>query len=178
MIGEDHLEANWVKIIKRRYCRLGCSYITIGALSFAIPLFTAVSERTFLGSVFLALGAMMGWNVLEGFRAGDKPWSQTLISVTTWIAGLVLLFHPLSEVIMMGFFIATYFFVDGIMRVLEFIRLRTMKGSFWILISGILEVAFGFASWGDVYSYMPRIKLMLSIYLMIAGAFSILSSRK
>lgn len=177
MIGEDHLEADWVNIIKRRYYRLGRSYVAIGVLSFAIQLFLVVSEKTFIGSVFLALGAMMGWNVFDGFRAGDKPWNQTLISVTAWTAGLVLLFHPLSEVIMMGYFISTYFFVDGIMRILEYIRVRRMKGSYWILMSGVLEAILGFVSWGDVYSGIPMIKVLLSIYLIIAGAFSLLSSK-
>lgn len=177
MIGEDHLDANLEKTIKRRYYRLGCSYIAIGLISFVIPLFIEISARAFIGAAFLSLGGMMGWNAFDGFRTGDKPWGQTLISVTTWTAGLVLLFHPLSQVMMMGFFISTYFFVDGIMRVLEFVRLRTMKGSSWILIAGVLEVVFGFVSWGDVYNGMPMVKMMLSLYLIIAGVFSILPSK-
>lgn len=177
MFREGRLESIWVRKIKRRYYKLGAAQGAVGVLWLVIPLFIAVSDRFFIGSAFFVLGALVGWNAFAGFREGDKPWHQTMIAVTTWIAGLVFLFHPLSEIIMISFFVSTYFFVDGIMRLLEFMRVRTLKGSLWILSAGLLEIIFGFASWGESFSDMPAIRLMLTMYLMIAGICVMLAGR-
>lgn len=178
MFREGRLESIWVRKIKRRYYRLGAAQSAIGVLWLIIPMFIAVSDRFFVGSAFFVLGTIIGWNAFSGFREGDKPWHQTMIAVTTWIAGLVFLFHPLSEIIMISFFLSTYFFVDGFMRLLEFMRVRTLKGSLWILFAGIVEIMFSFVSWGDTFNNMPAIRLMLPIYLMVSGVCVIMAGRE
>lgn len=177
MSGKSCRESNKITTIKQRYYMLGMIYFVMGSLSLVVSLFTNISDKIFLGSIFLFLGALMGCNAFYGFRDGEKPWHQTLIAVTTWVAGLVFLFHPLAEVIMLDFFISTYFFVDGAMRMLEYIRIKVLKGSFWILFSGILEVMFGFVSWWQGYGSMHIIRLMFTVYLMIAGSLAILSTK-
>lgn len=177
MFREGRLESIWVRKIKRRYYRLGAAQGAVGVLWLIVPLFITVSDRFFVGSAFFVLGILVGWNSFVGFREGDKPWHQTMIAVTTWIAGLVFLFHPLSEVIMISFFVSTYFFVDGVMRLLEFLRVRTLKGSLWILFAGLLEIIFGFVAWGESFSDIPEIRLMLTIYLMVSGICIVMAGR-
>lgn len=177
MFREGRLESIWMRKIKRRYYRLGAAQSAVGVLWLVVPLFITVSDRFFVGSAFFVLGTLVGWNAFAGFREGDKPWHQTMIAVTTWIAGLVFLFHPLSEVIMISFFVSTYFFVDGVMRLLEFLRVRTLKGSLWMLFAGLLEIIFGFVSWGESFNDMPAIRLMLTIYLTVSGMFVVMAGR-
>lgn len=177
MLTEGSIESNGITTVKRRYYKLGVSYIVIGAVFLAVTLFADISDKLFLGLLFLILGVCVSFNAFDGFRNGESPWHQTMIAVTTWIAGIVFLLHPLAKVILFSFFISIYFFVDGLMRMLEFVRIRTMKGAYLILFSAVLEIICGVASWGGPYSDMPTVRLMFTIYLVIAGVLLVVTSK-
>lgn len=174
---ENNLALSWINAIRKRYCWLGMGYFLVGSLSFVVSQIVSIPVRQSVGAVLLILGALICCNTFVGFRDGDRPWQQTLMAMSTLIAGLVFLFHPLSEIIMMSFFISTYFFVDGTMKLLDFIRLRAIKGSFWVLLPGALAIISALISWGDFYSGAPMVRLMFTVYLIISGICNIMFSK-
>lgn len=174
---KSNLALSGISAIRKRYHWLGIGYLLIGTLLFCISQIVSIPVRLTVGAVLLILGGLICYNSFTGFRDGDKPWQQTLMAVSTLIAGLVFLFHPLSEVITVSFFMSTYFFVDGTMRLLEFIRFRAVKGSFWTLLPGTIGIIFALIAWGDFYNSAAMVRLMSTMYLLIVGVGNILFSR-
>lgn len=165
------------KGIKGRYFRVGATYLVIGLLLLATPFISFISDESLIGAVFLAVGISIGWNAFTGFRDGDKPWQQTLMSVISLSSGLVFLFHPLSGVIVLSFFLATYLFVGGIMMIVEFFRIRTIVGAFWILLAGVVHVMSALILWRDFRVGPAVLGVMFGITLTLKGTAFILAAK-
>lgn len=158
-----------VKRLKRRYYWLGGTRFVAGVLSLTMLLFSFFSTSAFMGIVLLFGAISSGLNAFQGFRYGDGPWPQTFVALIALAAGLVFLFHPLAEVIMPSIFLAAFFFVNGMMKVMEFGRLYRIKGSFWILFAGMFEIALSLVLWSDFRAAEQMLGFMFSLSLIVTG---------
>jgi len=157
------------KLIRRRLYRHGSVQVALGLLSLAFSLFAVIQVEVFVGSILLMNGVSTAWYVFYAFREGDSPWQGTLMAVVALAAGLVFLFHPISNVIIMSFFLSTYFLVGGLMRVTEGLRIRTIRGWYWILISGLISIIFSLALFGGVSAARPMLKIMFAVNMISWG---------
>lgn len=149
MCGWRKLMPEDMKNIKRRFYWLGALQIAVGLLALTMPLLASLAIETMVGAMFLVIGIFQGWNAFLGFRGGENPWQQTVTAVISLMAGLVFLFHPLAGIITLSIFMAAFFMIDGVMKVLEYVRVRQMKGSFWIFISGLLGIVLAVLMWSN-----------------------------
>lgn len=166
-----------IKLLKQRYFWHGVTQLAAGIFSVIISLLLTFAVERFIGIVFLFSAILSGWNSFQGFREGDKPWQQTFMALIALAAGLVFLFHPLAGVITLDIFLAIYFFVDGIMKVMEFWRVYHLKGSFWILLSGILEVALSMILWSNSINNVSILGITLSAKLIFTSIAFIIVAR-
>lgn len=174
----DNMTPENKELMRRRYYRLGACQLAAGMVALFAPLVTAFSREAFIGVIFLIAAIPAGFNAFIGFRDGDKPWQQTLVALISLTAGLVFLFHPLAGIITLSLFMATYFFVGGAMKVMEFWRLRGVKGALWVLLAGIFEIGLALILWGDFSRGTALLGIMFGFQLITAGAAFVLLSKK
>lgn len=158
-----------IKLLKQRYFWHGVTQLAAGIFSVIISLLLTFAVERFIGIVFLFSAILSGWNSFQGFREGDKPWQQTFMALIALAAGLVFLFHPLAGIITLDIFLASYFFVDGIMKVIEFWRIRYLRGSFWVLLSGLLEVVLSMILWSNFLHDISVLGITVSVKLIFTG---------
>jgi len=91
-------------------------------------------------------GAVQGYRAFTS-RENSDFWSPLLGAALLLIAGLILLFYPLSGVLTLTFLILAYFLIDGIAKIIFAIQQRGTELWGWILLSGILEVILAGLVW-------------------------------
>jgi uncharacterized membrane protein HdeD (DUF308 family) len=67
-----------------------------------------------------------------------------LLGIFYVAGGLYLAFHPQISLISLTLVLAIILFAEGLMQILAYFSLRTLPGSRWILIDGIITLLLGF----------------------------------
>ena len=73
--------------------------------------------------------------------------------------------------------LSAYFAVDGAAKVFEYFRLRTIGGSLWMLISGLLSILLAVMMWKNFFTGASMIGIVLGINLTFSGISLILLGR-
>lgn len=177
MFSGRRLTVQELKKLRRRFYALGFVQLVVGVLALLKPLAASLAIETFVGALFLVVGFFQGWNAFVGFREGEKPWQQTFVAAITFIAGLTFLFHPFAGVITLSIFLAAYFMVDGVMKVMEFFRVRSLKGAFWVLLSGVLGIILAIMMWSNYLRGAAILGIVFGVNFTFAGIAFILLAR-
>ncbi len=162
---------------KKRFYWTGAIMLVIGFFSLSMPLLASFAVEALVGWLLLAVGIGEGWSAFRCFRDDDNPWQQLFMAVISFAAGLIFLLHPLAGVMTLSILLSAYFMVDGITKVIEYFRLRQIRGSVWILISGILGIVLAFMMWKNFFTGASIIGIILGIDLIFSGISLILLGR-
>ncbi len=162
---------------KKRFYLVGGLMLLLGFLSLSMPLMASFAIETLIGGLLMAVGICQAVSALRGFGDGDKPWQSTFMAVISFAAGLIFLIHPLAGVMTISVLLAVYFMVDGITKVIEYLRLREINGSVWILISGILGIILALMMWKNFFTGAAIIGIILGINLTFSGISLIILGR-
>lgn len=162
---------------KKRFYWVGGIMLVIGFLSLAMPMLASFAIETMVGFFLLAVGFGNAFGAYSALRAGDSPWQQAFMAVISIAAGIVFLTHPLAGVITLGILMAAYFLIDGVAKIVEYFRVRSIGGSLWILLSGILGVVLAFMMWQNFFTGAAVIGIILGINLIFSGMSLIMLGR-
>ncbi|MFO0829527.1 MAG: DUF308 domain-containing protein [Phycisphaerales bacterium] len=125
---------------------LGILAIFFGVFAMLSPMITGLSVVMMLGGLVAAGGiARMIW----AFRSGSvgRGILMFAIGVLTLLSGLVMLANPLFASAVLTTLLAIYFVADGILEIIAGIRRRPAKGSWFLILGGIVSLLLGEMLW-------------------------------
>ena len=149
----------------------GIILVILGALAILIPPLATLSVTIFLGWLFLISGVV---GLVTTFQARQAPgfWWSLLSAAVGILAGIVLIFWPLSGAASLTLVAIVFFAVEGfatIMYALE--HKRELSGRWgWMLVSGIVDLFLA----AVIFAGLPgtaawAIGLLVGINMMFGG---------
>ena len=162
---------------KKRCYWVGGIMLVIGFLSLSMPMLASFAIETLVGFFLLALGFSNAFGAFSAFRGNDSPWSAVFMAVISFAAGIIFLVRPSAGVMTLSILLAAYFLIDGVMKIVEYFRIRTIGGSAWILISGIFGILLAMLMWQNFFTGAEVIGIILGIDLIFGGVSFIMLGR-
>lgn len=159
-----------IKNLQRRFYWLGGIHLIVGLIALALPMVASFTIAAFVGVMLLLLGIMQGWNVYIGFRDGDKAWLLLLSSLAATVTGCIFILRPLTGVITLSILLSFYLLMDGVVKIGEYYRLRRLKGSFWLLFSGILSIILAMLLWSNIWDGLSLLGILFGVHVIFSGA--------
>ena len=125
---------------------LGIALLILGIVSVAAPVVAGTSVVIVVGIVLLVAGI---GQFISGIRA--ESWADkimpVLLGVITTLAGLGVIGHPLLGLGFLTILLMSFFFVEGIWKIIASFRYRPAPGWIWLAISGVLSLILGYLIW-------------------------------
>ncbi len=144
----------------------GIVVLLLGLVAMGSPLITGFSVVTIVGFVLLlgGLGQMM-----LSFNTG-KGMHMMITGVLAVIAGGYMLMSPESALALLTSLLAAYLLIAGIAEIVISFRNKVVKGSGWILFSGIVSILLAVM----IFSQYPlsgtwAIGILLGVKMFISG---------
>jgi uncharacterized membrane protein HdeD (DUF308 family) len=157
----------------------GIAAILFGILAYAQPGITLAVLVMFFGAYVMVDGIFAVIAALR-LRTFDKEWWVMLLLGLVGIAVGVLTFHaPQITALALLLYIAIWAFVTGIMQVILGVRFRReIDGEFWLILSGILGIAFAILVLWNPLPGALAILWMIAAFAIVMGVTFILLAFK
>src|SRR5512138_3187789 len=138
MNGEYNLNKMDVDVLRRNlgwFMAFGVGLIILGAISVAAPFLATFAIVNLVGILFLIAGVM---SIIHAFRS--RTWGRSiaefLISLLYILFAIILLAYPGRGIVTLTMFLAAFFVVEGIIKIVQAFRLRPVSNWGWALFSG------------------------------------------
>lgn len=154
----------------------GIIFLVLGIFAISQPFLMTLSVEFFLGVVLVAAGVAQLIRAVSN-RGNSGLWTTLTGGALALIAGLLLLFYPMSGALTLTFLIAIFFFLDGVIKMISSFQYRPIEGWGWLLFSGVISLILA----GLIYSGWPTtaewvIGLYVGVYLLFLGSSMIVLS--
>jgi uncharacterized membrane protein HdeD (DUF308 family) len=120
----------------------GISLIVFGMLAVGSPLLAAVAVNAFVAWLIVLAGVVHLILAFHAHRAGSLIW-KLLVGLAYLCFGGYLIAHPLLGVASLTLLLGSLFLVEGVLDIVLFFQMRSMRGSSWVLIDGIVSLFLG-----------------------------------
>ena len=125
---------------------LGVLTVILGFIAIGAPMITGVAVSIMVGALLFIAGIAQ---VVHAFKSGQ--WGTgilgTLIGVLGVIAGLLMMFRPVTGLLTITLMLAIYFIVDGIFEIIASFKIKPDSGWGWVLFNGIIALLLGLMIW-------------------------------
>lgn len=132
----EHLKGDWWW-----FFLLGVLLVILGIVAIAYPAFSTMGTVFVLGILLIVGGAA---TIVNSFWAGK--WSalllQLLVGILYVVAGMAIMDAPAESIVVMTLFIAAFFIVVGLFRIVAALLLR-FSGWGWVLLNGVVTLLLG-----------------------------------
>ncbi len=162
MLGELQHKWGWL-------LALGISFILLGTIGLGMTFALTMASMLFFGFLMLFGGA---FQLIQSFQC--KGWKSIilhiLVAIAYLIGGVVIISEPMVASSLITMLIAAVLIMVGVMRIIMAFQLKTVKGWWLPLISGLLSLVFGgmiMTAWP--LSGMWLIGLLIAIDLIFHG---------
>jgi uncharacterized membrane protein HdeD (DUF308 family) len=154
----------------------GVLLIVLGILAVGSPLVAAVAVNVVIAWVIVVAGAVHLMLAFQAHSAGSVIW-RLLVGVAYVFFGLYLIMHPALGVATLTLLLASLFLVEGILNIVSFFRVRSLQGSSWLLIDGIITLILGLM----IYTQWPSssawaIGTLVGVSLIVSGVSGVMLS--
>jgi uncharacterized membrane protein HdeD (DUF308 family) len=147
----------------------GAIGVLFGIAVVAWPALALASLLLLFGAFCLADGIVGLWSVLAG--RGEHRWLQLLWALVSIGAGLATLFVPGITALALLFYIAAWAVASGVLQIVAAVQLRReIEGEWFLLLSGLLTVAFGMFLFARPGAGALAIATVLGIFAVASGA--------
>jgi len=154
----------------------GILLIVFGMLAIGSPFLAAIAVNAVIAwLIILAAGVhlMLAFNV---HRAGSMIW-KLLVGLAYLFFGIYLLMHPVLGVVTLALVLALLFLIEGILDIVLFFQMRSMRGSGWVLGDGIITLLLGLL----IYLHWPSSSLwaigtLVGVSMIISGVTRVMFS--
>jgi uncharacterized membrane protein HdeD (DUF308 family) len=153
----------------------GIALIIFGTLAVASPFLAAVAVSVFVAWLIVFAGVV---HLIIAFHAhgGSVIW-KLLVGVAYLFVGGYLIARPLLGVASLTLVLACLFLVEGILDVVLFFRMRSLRGSSWVLLDGIITLVLGlliYLQWPN--SSLWAIGTLVGASMIISGISRVMLS--
>lgn len=155
----------------------GVIFVSIGVLAFINPLSSYVKLTKFAGfGLLLNGGLLLAMMILRPGPSRDRQWLQVESALHLFF-GLLFVFNPLLAFIALPYFIGSWMFLVGLLKVMAALVLRkVIRGGGFVLTAGLLSTVFGFLLLFSPFARASSITLLLGAFGLIMGGLYIIDA--
>ena len=154
----------------------GVFLIVFGTFAVASPFVAAVAVSIAVAWLIVLAGVVHLMLALHAHRAGRLVW-KSLVGLAYLFFGVYLILHPVLGVASLTLILAVLFLVEGILDVILFFNMRTMRGAVWVLMDGIVTLLLGlmiYLQWPSSAAW--AIGVLVGVSMIISGVTRVLLS--
>lgn len=147
----------------------GIIVLILGMLAIAMPFITGVAITLMIGIILIAAGVAELVYTFKSKSFGEG-FFRFLFGLVAILAGLSLVSQPDAGLATITLFLAIWFFVDGIITLIQGFRWRPFDGWGWMVFSGIVSIILGVMIWRQFpVSAVWLVGVLVGIRLVFAG---------
>ena len=154
----------------------GVLLIICGMLAIASPFVAAVAVNVAIAWLIILAGVV---HLIVGFhahRAGSVIW-KLLVGLAYICFGVYLVLHPAIGVASLTLVLASLFLIEGVLNIVLFFQMRSVGGSGWMLVDGIITLVLGLM----IYMQWPAsaawaIGTLVGVSMIISGVSRVMLS--
>jgi uncharacterized membrane protein HdeD (DUF308 family) len=154
----------------------GVLLIVFGVLAIGSPLLAAVAVSAVIAWLIILAGVVHLILAFHVHRAGNMIW-KLLVGLAYLFFGVYLLMHPVLGVASLTLVLAWLFVIEGILDIILFFQMRSMRGSGWMLGDGIITLMLGlliYLQWPS--SSVWAIGTLVGVSMIISGVTRVMFS--
>jgi uncharacterized membrane protein HdeD (DUF308 family) len=147
----------------------GVLLIILGVLAIASPVMAAVAVNVVISWLMVVAGVVHLVVAFHRREAGSMIW-RALVGLAYIAFGIYLIAHPAIGVVSLTLVLATLFLVEGVFDIALFFQARSIRGSSWMLIDGIVTLLLGlmiYAQWPSSSAW--AIGTLVGVSLIFSG---------
>jgi uncharacterized membrane protein HdeD (DUF308 family) len=154
----------------------GVSLIILGMLAVGSPFLAAVAVNAVLAWLIVLAGVVHLTVAFHTREAGSLIW-RLLVGLAYICFGVYLIARPAVGVASLTLVLASLFLVEGILNIVSFFRIRSTRGSSWVLLDGIVTLLLGLM----IYTQWPSssawaIGTLVGVSMIISGVARVMVS--
>ncbi|MGA8272330.1 MAG: DUF308 domain-containing protein [Candidatus Sulfotelmatobacter sp.] len=120
----------------------GVLLVILGILAIGSPFVAAVAVNAVIAWLIVFAGVVHIVLAFHAHGAGSMIW-KLLVGLAYLCFGGYLIVHPVLGVASLTLLLGGLFLIEGVLDVVLFFRMRSMHGSSWMLIDGIVTLLLG-----------------------------------
>ena len=154
----------------------GVLLIIFGMLAVGSPFVAAVAVNVVIAWLIVLAGVVHLILAFHAHGAGSLLW-KLLVGLAYLCFGTYLIMHPVLGVASLTLVLASLFLVEGIFDIALFFKMRSMRGSSWVLIDGIITLVLGlmiYLQWPSSSAW--AIGTLVGVSMIISGVTRVLLS--
>ncbi len=159
----------------------GVLLIVFGMLAVGSPFLAAVAFSVVIAWLIIFAGVVHLIVAFHAHRADSLIW-KLLVGLAYLFFGAYLITHPVLGVASLTLLLASLFLIEGILDIVLFFRMRSVRGSSWVMVDGIITLLLGlmiYVRWPS--SSFWAIGILVGVSMIISGVTRLmlsLSARK
>ncbi len=171
LVNAEILQHNW-----GWFLALGIALMVLGIMAIGVPIIASFTITSVVGSLFIAGGVLL---TVHAFRA--RRWGRSLYELIGGLLyilfGILLLVYPMPGVFTLTVLLGGFFLVQGVVKILQALRMRPTANWGWGVFSGIVSLVLGLVLWvGLPSTAFWAIGLIVGIDLMLGGFYLVMIS--
>jgi uncharacterized membrane protein HdeD (DUF308 family) len=154
----------------------GVALIVFGMLAIGSPFVAAVAVNVVLAWLIVLAGVVHLILAFHAHGAGSLLW-KLLVGLAYLAFGAYMIMHPVLGVASLTLVLASLFLVEGILDIALFFKMRSMQGSSWVLIDGVVTLLLGlliYMQWPS--SSVWAIGTLVGVSMIISGVTRVMLS--
>ncbi len=154
----------------------GVVLVLFGMLAIGSPAIAGIAVTAVVSWLIIFAGVVHIVLAFSAHGAGSVIW-KLLVGLAYVVFGGYLIMHPTLGLASLTLILASLFLVEGVLDIILFAKMRSMRGSGWILVDGIVTLLLG----GLIYIHWPSssmwaIGTLVGVSMIISGVTRVMLS--
>lgn len=154
----------------------GVLLIIFGTLAIGLPFLAAIALTGFIAWLIVLAGVVHLILAFHTHGAGSLIW-KLLVGIAYLFFGGYLIVHPVLGVASLTLLLGSLFLIEGVLNIVLFFKMRSVGGSSWVLLDGIITLLLGLL----IYMQWPSssvwvIGTLVGISMIISGVTRVMLS--
>lgn len=154
----------------------GVLLIICGTLAIGSPFVAAIAVNVVIAWLIVLAGVLHLILAFHAHGAGSVVW-KLLVGLAYICFGVYLIMHPAIAVASLTLLLASLFLIEGVLNIVLFFQMRSLGGSGWMLLDGIITLLLGLM----IYLQWPAssawaIGTLVGVSMIISGVARVMLS--
>lgn len=154
----------------------GVLLIIFGMVAICAPFLAAVAVNVVVAWLIVLAGVVHLMLAFRAHGAGSMIW-KLLVGLAYVFFGVYLIMHPVLGVVSLTLLLASLFLIEGILDIVLFFRMRSLGGSSWVLIDGVVTLLLGlmiYLQWPSSSAW--AIGILVGVSMIMSGISRVMLS--
>jgi len=154
----------------------GVLLIVFGMLAVGSPFIAALAVNVVIAWLIVLAGAVHLIVAFHAHGTGSLIW-KLLVGLAYLFFGAYLIMHPVLGVASLTLVLASLFLIEGVLDIVLFFRMRSVQGSSWVLVDGVITLLLGlmiYLRWPS--SSVWAIGTLVGVSMIISGIARVMLS--